>query len=115
MNHDDQDNFNTPKRIGDLTNPYVRGRSAARRSNSERAELIGWFTDKINIAREGTKFKKLACRAIGVKLAHLSVFDLYAFKSQALDYEKRGGSFSKYFFGALKPTKVIHTPPPSQN
>ena len=50
-------------------------------ATSERAELIGLFTDKINAERKGTKYKKLPARAIAVKLSHLSVSDCYYLKS----------------------------------
>jgi hypothetical protein len=71
-------------------------------ATSERAEPIGYFADEINKERKGTKWPKVTYRYIGVKLAHLSVFDLYAFKRQLEDYQSRGKSFSMGFFGALK-------------
>jgi hypothetical protein len=71
--------------------------------NSERAELIGYFADQINRERKGTKYRAVTYRYIAVKLAHLSVFDLHYLKNQARDYQDRHGSFSKYFFGSLKP------------
>ena len=70
--------------------------------NSERAELIGYFADNINEEREGTKYGKVSYRYIGVKLSHLSVFDLHYLKRTLEDYTSRGNSFSKGFFGALK-------------
>lgn len=71
--------------------------------NDERASLIGFFTDKLNEEREGTKYKPLLYGVIAIRLAHLTLHDLYAFKSQALDLERRGYSFAKYFWGAIKP------------
>ena len=42
---------------------YVKARKSTK-ANSERAELIGMFTDKINAERRGTKYKKLPVRAV---------------------------------------------------
>jgi hypothetical protein len=70
--------------------------------NSERAQLIGYFTDQVNKERDGKKLKKVTPRYIAVKLAHLSVSDLYYMKSTLSDYQARGNSFSKGFFGQLK-------------
>lgn len=39
---------------------------------------------------------------LGVKLAHLSIFELYAFQKLCLNAEKRGTPFSRVFFGSLK-------------
>jgi hypothetical protein len=94
-----------------LPTPLHSGRSKDQRggegkkngANSERAELIGFFADEINKERKGTKYKPVTYRYIAVKLSHIkSRSDLYYLKSQALDYQARHGSFSKYFFGALK-------------
>jgi hypothetical protein len=102
-----EQNFAAPKRIGELINPYVRGRSAARRSNSECAELVGWFADKLNDYRKGTKWKPLTYRAVAVKLADAcpKLQDLYYLKSLCLDAEKRGAPFSAVFWSELKPRK----------
>ena len=70
--------------------------------NSERSELVGFFADEINKERKGTKYPKVTYRYIGVKLAHLSVFDLHYLKSTLEDYRARGNSFSRGFFGSLK-------------
>jgi colicin import membrane protein len=45
---------------------------------------------------------KVRAGYVATKLAHLSVFDLYAFKRQLEDYTSRGNSFSRGFFGSLK-------------
>jgi hypothetical protein len=44
-------------------------------------------------------------RYFGVKLAHLSVFDLHYLKRTLEDYTSRENFFSKGFFGALKVRK----------
>lgn len=70
---------------------------------SERADLIKQFLDFINIERVGTKYKPLTAKAVACKLGHIKDLDtLYYFLSECKDYKKRNGSFSKYFFGALK-------------
>ena len=70
---------------------------------SERAELIGYITDTLNSERRGGKYPKLSYRRIGVKLAHLTVPDLYYIKSMFNDCQNRGYPCGKFFWGALKP------------
>jgi len=85
------------KRIGDIISLPRKPVTAA---SSERAELIGKFTDRLNLDRDGVKFKKLSYAAVAVKLAHIkSNFDLYAFMRAC----EQANSFSKYFWWALKP------------
>ena len=70
---------------------------------SERAELIGYFTDEVNKERDGKQWKKVTPRYIAVRLAHIkSLSDLYYMKNICEDYRDRGKSFSKCFFGSLK-------------
>jgi len=64
-------------------NSFLRRPKPVRAANSERAELIGYFTDEVNKERDGKKWKKLTPRYIAVKLAHLSKSDLYYLKNQA--------------------------------
>ena len=66
--------------------------------SSERAELIGEFTDLLNRERSGTKYKKLSYSFIGIKLAHVSISDLYFLLKRC----KESSSFGKVFFGSLK-------------
>lgn len=72
------------------------------KSNSKRAYLLSQFLEVINQEREGTKYKPLTPKLLGIKLAHLSTSDLFWFYSTCYDYKKRQGSFSKCFFGSLK-------------
>ncbi len=72
-------------------------------ARSERGELLQFFLEKLNEARKGTKYKPLRPAALGVKLSHLSVSDLYYLKSDCLDAERRGYSFSKRFWWSIKP------------
>ena len=73
------------------------------KATSERAELIGYFADSVNKERKGTKYKPVSYAFIATKLSHLSKFDLYHLKRTLEDYQQRGNSFSKGFFGSLKP------------
>lgn len=105
MNYDEENNFNTPRRIGELLKPPVRSRSTANRAKSERAELVGYFADKLNQSRVGTRFKALSYRAVGVQLKHLKVFDLYTLKASCLEAEKKGIPFGAAFWTRLKDKK----------
>lgn len=71
---------------------------------SERASIVQQFVDEINNERKASNYPKMVTgRAIAIKLGHLkNNFELYSFLSSARDYKNRGGSFGKYFFGALK-------------
>lgn len=80
--------------------------SAAKKApGSERAELIGFFTDNLNAARVGTRWKPLSPAAVAAKVAHLSLADLYYFKSVCVDAERRGFGFSKAFWCELRVKK----------
>lgn len=73
------------------------------RIKSERADIIRQFLEEINKERVGTKYKQLTGRAVAIKVGHLKDnATLYYFLSECKDYKNRGGSFGKYFFGALK-------------
>ena len=70
---------------------------------SERAFILSLFIEEINKERLATKWQPITGRAIAMKLGHLKDNGtLYFFLSQCKDYKNRQGSFSKYFFGALK-------------
>lgn len=76
------------------------------RITNERQEIIYKFTETINNERYGTKYKPITGKAVACKLGHLKDnATLYYFLSQCKDYQNRHGSFSKYFFGALKVKK----------
>src|SRR5574343_2112335 len=70
---------------------------------NERQAVISDFVEEINAERIGTKWKPITPRAVAIKLSHVDLDDLYAFLSMCRDYKNRKGSFSKAFFGALKP------------
>lgn len=68
---------------------------------SERSDLIGKFTDRLNLTRDGVKFKKLSYARVGMILAHIPTEDLYYFWRVCEDAK----SFSKFFWWALNPSK----------
>lgn len=70
---------------------------------SERGDLLKYFTDKINLERDGKKYKKVSVGYTARKLSHLTVPDMYYLKSTCNDATSRGYSWSKCFFGSLKP------------
>lgn len=77
--------------------------SNQKRFLNERQGILKQFLEEINKERVGTKYKPLTGRAVAIKLSHLKDnHTLYFFLSQCKDYKNRQGSFSKYFFGALK-------------
>jgi hypothetical protein len=84
------------KQIGAFIKPQKQ-----KAANSERSELIGYFHKNVNADRGGRK--PLPIRAIAVKLGGLKLPDLYYLKSICEDEQRRGGSWSKTFWGALKP------------
>lgn len=70
-------------------------------SSSERAELIGQFVEGINSCRINTKYKPVTAKLVGIKLAHLSLSDMYFFLKKC----EQSGNFSRCFFGLLKTKK----------
>jgi len=71
--------------------------------NSERAELISKFLDRINSGRKGTQYKPMTARGVAMKLAHVPTEDLWAFYRMC-DTAKCG--FGAAFFGSLKVKKL---------
>jgi hypothetical protein len=60
-----------------------------------RADLIGEITDKLNLARKGTKWKPLTYAAVGVKVKHVKTPDLRDFFFQC----EKSDNFSRCFWG----------------
>lgn len=88
-----------PARIGEIAYQLKKPVKAV---CSERAELIGKFTDRLNKERDGVKYKKLTYKRVGFLLSHLKgTSELYAFLRQC----EEARSFSAYFWWALKPKK----------
>lgn len=72
-------------------------------------DIVGQFTDRLNLERRGTKWKQLTYVAVGVKLARYAPNKNYS-KLYALMKSCEGGEFSKIFFGAIKrelPTPLV--------
>lgn len=84
--------------LADLFGQYTLPEKKKR--TSERAELVRYFFDNAKIAWTGQR--PLSPAFVGMKLASLSVQDLYAFKSMCEDRERSGYPWSKYFWGSLK-------------
>lgn len=73
------------------------------KGQSWRAEPIKEITDLINQERVGTKFKQITSKFVAIKTAHLKTNqDFHYLISVGKDSKRRGGSFSKVFFGSLK-------------
>lgn len=67
---------------------------------SERADLIGYFHSKL-LNKDGQPFKP---RVIAIKLAHLTLEDLYYLKSVSEDLLNRQGltAMSKHFWWSIR-------------
>lgn len=64
---------------------------------SERAELVGQFTDRINEQRGLEGREEFRPPYIAMRLAHIPTEDLYFFLKKC-----QSGNFNKIFFGSLK-------------
>lgn len=92
---------NTVQSCSDLFGNYRLAVPANKRT-SERGELLKYFLHRVNAGR-AVPFPPAY---LGMRVAHLALPDLYYMKSVGEDYERRGvGTFSKYFWGALKVPK----------
>lgn len=65
---------------------------------SHRAELLGYFIDKVNEYRARDGFKLMAPRAVAVLLSHLTIDDLYYLKSVC----ESSKNWSKKFWWSIK-------------
>lgn len=97
---DDALNTSTMKPIADLFGSYSMPEVKKRKPTSERAELVRYFFENARLTWPGKK--PLTPAFIGMKLSHLSLTDLYAFKSMCEDRRRTGYTWSKFFWGALK-------------
>ncbi len=78
----------------------------AKGPSSQRAELIGHFTDRLNASRDGKKYRKLSYAAVAVKLSHLkTITDLHFLKRTCEDAESRGYPWSAIFWKEITPNK----------
>lgn len=86
--------------LADLFGNYTLPPSSKKKRTSERSELVRYFYDR---AKTGWRGKtELTPARIAYKLSHLTLQDLYAFKSMCMDRERNGYPWSKYFWGSLK-------------
>lgn len=82
----------------------LKNHEQKQKAKSERADIIRQFVEAINLERDGRKYKKLTPYYVAMKLSHIKKKgDLYYFLSQCKDYKERKGSFSKYFWWAIRP------------
>ena len=73
--------------------------------NSERAELISKFTERLNQSREESGFKKLPAKVYSIKMAQSGLktnFDLYWF----FKYLEDSNNFSKTFWWSLNKKNI---------
>ena len=91
------------KTIKDLFTGYdFKAPTSGRRS--ERGDLLDYFTGKINQCRVGTPYKPVKVSYVAFRVGHLKrLEDLYYLKSLCDSEERRGESWSKIFFGSIKP------------
>jgi hypothetical protein len=83
---------------------------------NKRSLIIQQFVDEINKERpytytnvngKKTKVGFITPRAVALKVSHISENDLIYFLSVCKDYKNRNGSFSKCFFGSIKPVEKL--------
>lgn len=79
-----------------------------KRAGSERSDLIRYFHERARDRRN----KPFRAGYIAFRLSHLSIADLYAFRSMLEDRSrtKDGFHWNKTFFGMLKPREDGTTP-----
>lgn len=70
---------------------------------SERGDLLEYFMQKINTQRIKDGYAPIKVSYIAFRVGHLKrLEDLYYLQSICNDAEKRGGIWSKVFFGSIK-------------
>jgi len=90
------------KQIGEVLKLY---KIKETKITNKRQEILSNFVANLNLERVGSGYPPLTGKVVAIKTFHLSEFDLEAFYSMCKDYQRRKGSFSKYFWGALKEQK----------
>ena len=89
-----------PVSLGTLFAGYELPGVVKKKRTSERAELVRYFYEH---ALSGWPGKRpLSPGYMGMKLSHLSLMDLYAFKSMCEDRSRNGYAWGKFFWGSLK-------------
>jgi hypothetical protein len=74
---------------------------------SERGDLLKYFYINVNGERDGVKYPKLPIGMLAGRLKGLEVRDLYFLRSLCEQERARGGSWSKTFWGSLKPREEL--------
>lgn len=96
-----------PKLLGDL---ILKRQPTSQKRLSERASVVQYFHER---ARDKNG-KQFSAPYIGRRLSHLTLQDLYAFKSMLEDRSRTqiGFNWNKMFFGMLKVRDFDPTQPP---
>lgn len=89
------------EQIGKHTARWMKEKIATGRARGERAELIRYFLENANKQLINGR-PPYSAAFIASRLSHLTITDLYAFKSQCEDRARTGYPWGKYFWGALK-------------
>lgn len=89
--------------IGSLFKDFNLAQVPKQKPLNERAELVRYFFE--NAQANWDRPYPLTKARIGMKLAHLSMLDLRAFKSMCEDRKRTGYPWAKFFWGALKVKK----------
>jgi len=90
------------------TIPIFKGPSGAivkikrKGPRNERDELLDFFYERLAPAYEKFTKKPLMKGYLAMKISHLKDRDLFFLKSDCLDAERRGQTFSKVFWGSLR-------------
>lgn len=79
---------------------YTMPQPTQKKRTNERTELVRYFYE--NAVRDWEGRSELKPARIAYKLSHLSLLDLYAFKSMCEDRVRNGYPFGKFFWGSLK-------------
>jgi hypothetical protein len=87
--------------IGDLFGKRASRPKPTR--HTERGDLFDSILLRLNPGRVRSGYKPLTHGRLAYLLQGVPTKDLYALISSGVDAERRGGSFSKYFWYAIKP------------
>lgn len=73
---------------------------------SWRTPFIDEIISFVNEERRGTDYLPIAAKLVALKTSHLKTAQDFSYIiSISKDVKRRGGSFSKTFFGSIKPRK----------
>jgi len=89
------------KPISDLFGNKSKPQPRTRRT--ERGDLLEYLCSVINPSRIETGYNPISIKRMAFLLQKIPTKDLYYMKSIALDKQRTGGNFSKWFWWSLKP------------